>query len=250
MSIQRHSEGNAVFAADAGIYARRDRQASVSQDEVADLLHGPSIHAGLLARHAVGPTSFGNPWHPQDAEDSGEYQGERDRFDDEWGMNRPDPSQHIPESQVDQGHAGHGHADDVGHYMDYDPHSSENLEGTFPEINEARSVRPHEEEFAPPPAKPNIDPREWDLPSFSAARQHTAGGLAIQALGVPPTQPAQMAEPVWLGHTFAPAHRVGMPWRGSMIPGTVTHLEGTEVGVRWDDGQHSVEEPSAIRPLY
>lgn len=87
------------------------------------------------------------------------------------------------------------------------------------------------------------DPRS----SFSAARRE--GGPIKQAAPVPPAQPPAPAPPVWLGHAYVPGNRVGLPWRGQHIPGTVTHLEGTDVGVRWDDGQHSVEEPGGIRPL-
>lgn len=55
--------------------------------------------------------------------------------------------------------------------------------------------------------------------------------------------------PGWVGHGYTPGHRVGLPWREQVIPGTVTHLPGQQVGVRWDDGQHSTEEPSDLRPL-
>ena len=55
--------------------------------------------------------------------------------------------------------------------------------------------------------------------------------------------------PGWVGHGYAPGHRVGLPWRQQVIPGTVTHLDGQQVGIRWDDGQHSTEEPSDLRPL-
>lgn len=55
--------------------------------------------------------------------------------------------------------------------------------------------------------------------------------------------------PGWVGHGYVPGHRVGLPWRDQLIPGTVTHLDGQEVGVRWDDGQHSSEEAADLRPL-
>lgn len=55
--------------------------------------------------------------------------------------------------------------------------------------------------------------------------------------------------PGWVGHGYAPGHRIGLPWREQVIPGTVTHLDGQQVGVRWDDGQHSTEEPKDLRPL-
>jgi hypothetical protein len=52
-----------------------------------------------------------------------------------------------------------------------------------------------------------------------------------------------------VGHGFAPGHRIGLPYKSLVIPGTVTHLDGGNVGVRWDDGQHSSENPWDILPL-
>jgi hypothetical protein len=60
----------------------------------------------------------------------------------------------------------------------------------------------------------------------------------------------QVADPVWLGHGYAPGNRIGLQWRDGTIPGTVTHLDGPNVGVRWDDGQHSTEEPQDIHRLH
>lgn len=48
---------------------------------------------------------------------------------------------------------------------------------------------------------------------------------------------------------YQPAHRVGLPWRDTVIPGTVIALDGPNVGVRWDDGQYSSEEPHNIQLL-
>jgi hypothetical protein len=59
--------------------------------------------------------------------------------------------------------------------------------------------------------------------------------------------PAQMQVP--MGGGYQPAHRVGLPWRGQVIPGTVINLEGPNVNVRWDDGQYSTEEPHNIQLL-
>lgn len=91
------------------------------------------------------------------------------------------------------------------------------------------------------------------LASFTEARHLTAGGpdpstIDKEALAIAP-QIAPQTVPGWIGHGYAPGHRVGLPWREQTIPGTVTHLEGPDVGIRWDDGQHSTEEPSDLRPL-
>jgi len=47
-----------------------------------------------------------------------------------------------------------------------------------------------------------------------------------------------------------PGHRVGLPYRGGVIPGIVTHLHpNAQVGIRWHDGQHSLENPGDVIPL-
>ena len=59
-------------------------------------------------------------------------------------------------------------------------------------------------------------------------------------------------EDVMLGGlgVLTPGSRVGLPYNGTMIPGVVTHFSpDSQVGVRWHDGQHSVEDPGDIRPL-
>lgn len=262
--IQTQSQQYSGFADDVTHYAQRDHVAVFDVDgDVHDYLAGPSIHAGLNnTRHGA----YGVPY-PESGEGGGEFDHERARMDDEWGLNRTPPPPDDPYGGA--GHEGHGHEEQAmgNHYEDYDPHSSENLEGYFNDPAPA------------PPPKPNMG--DWDLPSFNTARRRTAddGGSDFQAFqpnlyspgdrldaksalpggeperwptaaAVGPAQPAPPADPVWLGHTYVPGHRVGMPWHDSVLPGTVTHLEGTNVGVRWDDGQHSSEEAGAIQPLY
>jgi hypothetical protein len=114
-------------------------------------------------------------------------------------------------------------------------------------------------------------------PSFSAARRRIAddgplsgpmdqGGLGEFA-GVGPDlftpMYFQQRRPDWrsmmLGgktsgvvfpHGFAQGYRVGLPYQDSVIPGVVTHLHPDgQVGVRWDDGQHSKEMPGDIYRL-
>jgi len=135
-----------------------------------------------------------------------------------------DPSQHIPESYVDQAPptqdpGGFG----FGGYEDYDPHSSENL---------------------PPDYGAQFGPH---MSSFTTAHSAEGGPAPKQPVTAAAVQPQVV--PGWVGHGYSPGHRVGLPWRDQVIPGTVTHLPGQEVGVRWDDGQHSTEEPSDLRPI-
>lgn len=65
----------------------------------------------------------------------------------------------------------------------------------------------------------------------------------------PAQDPAAMAPQIPAGGGFQPAHRVGLPWRDSVIPGTVIGVDGPNVAVRWDDGQYSTEEPHNIQLL-
>jgi hypothetical protein len=60
---------------------------------------------------------------------------------------------------------------------------------------------------------------------------------------------ALAAPPVPGASAYQPAHRVGLPWRDQVIPGTVIGLDGPHVAVRWDDGQYSSEEPHNIHLL-
>ena len=47
-----------------------------------------------------------------------------------------------------------------------------------------------------------------------------------------------------------PGSRIGLPYNGQVIPGIVTHLQpDAQVGVRWHDGQYSVEKPGDVHLL-
>jgi hypothetical protein len=223
----------------------RDRRASVSQDDVADMLGGPQIMAGLnntrqaadyANPHAPVPDSY---WHDDEADEGRRF------FDQEHGLDREPP----PE------------------YDDYGP-------GPHPDFHDG-SPQP----FGTPAYSPRSAPYDDHPPSFSAARRQADGGpsgelfnpmlfmpgerqrwesealggeaaphwpTAKQAAGVVPAP----VDPVWLGHGYAPGNRIGLHWRDGTIPGTVTHLDGPKIGVRWDDGQHSTEEPQDIHPLH
>lgn len=61
--------------------------------------------------------------------------------------------------------------------------------------------------------------------------------------------PAAMAPQMPAAGGYQPGHRVGLPWRGDVIRGTVIGLDGDSAAVRWDDGQYSSEEPHNIQLL-
>ena len=63
----------------------------------------------------------------------------------------------------------------------------------------------------------------------------------------PEMDPTQIQPPQGGGYQIG--HRIGLPWRDQVIPGTVIGLDGPQVAVRWDDGQHSSEEPRNIHLL-
>lgn len=80
---------------------------------------------------------------------------------------------------------------------------------------------------------------------------HTMGGpKPTTKVGFAPAPADPAAAPqVPMGGGYQPAHRVGLPWRDQVIPGTVIGLDGPQVAVRWDDGQYSNEEPHNIQLL-
>lgn len=222
--IQTQSQQYGAFSDDSGIYAQRDRVAVYDvPDGVPEYLVSemrPSITAGLLNTRQAGFGAYPdtNAFGREDLHGHGFDDGE-EHFDD----------------------GGYGPPPEEDPYAGHDPHHLP-LQ-PLDQFVEQRQIQP----LAPEPPG-----------HFSLARRRTAEGdgpdsmadRTLTALAVPPAQPAPPAAPVWLGHTYAPGHRVGLPWRGRIIPGTVTHLEGYNVGVRYDDGQHAVEEPSAIQPLH
>lgn len=204
-------------------------------------------------------------------EQAQEAVGEDDASGYNWG---PDPSRQSPGSEVYdwEGNMAHGlgltpHRPDESPGPDfhgdaphppgtpvYNPRSSpyDNITGG----RSFSSARRHQADggpdfgtFAPNMYQPG-DRLRGESELFGAGEPEGESPHWVTGQTVLPAQPAAPGQPVWLGHTYAPGHRVGLPWRGADIPGTVTHLDGTQVGVRWDDGQHSVEEPGDIRPLH
>jgi hypothetical protein len=89
------------------------------------------------------------------------------------------------------------------------------------------------------------DDRNLGLSSVEGWHDREARRVAL----APAPQDPALAPQVPVGGGFRPAHRVGLPWRDQVIPGTVIGLDGPQVAVRWDDGQYSSEEPHSIHLL-
>lgn len=251
--IERQSDQYGAFQADPGLYASRDRVAIYDvPDGVPEYLASarPSITAGLLDVRRV---AFGPEGDPRDLygdgmgeEGPGYYEGDPHGYDHLVPPRRdpesePNPHAPLPVQPLDQFQEQH-HPDDFANYHNPAP----------PSFNAARHLTADDG-----PASGDMNalftPGLYSPEKMMDHKSTLFGGDPerwVTALAVPPAQPAPPAAPVWLGHTYAPGHRVGMPWRDQTLPGTVTHLEGYNVGVRWDDGQHSIEEPHNIQPLH
>lgn len=257
--IQTQSQQFAGFDTDAARYSQRDRVAVFEVDaDVHDYLAGPSITAGLndTRRLAVDTSGMDPMSHAYHGDERAPIPSPNPRYepdyyaDDDPGMAQDDES-------------GYNWGPDPGHDPGAEPGPDPNFHDGAPLPFGTPTYHPGGSSFSAarhrtaddggPETQALFQPNLYTPGGRLDAKSGLLGGEPehwVTALAVAPAQPAPPAAPVWLGHTYAPAHRVGMPWRGQTLPGTVTHLEGTNVGVRWDDGQHSVEEPSAIHPLY
>lgn len=241
MPISTQAEQYQAFAGDAGVYARRDPVTAVYDvdDFGPDLLAGPTIHAGLNDPRAFHAGDFDAQYDHSRPSMSDLYAHEprhltHEEFDEEFPHGEPPPGGPEPGVPLMPLHQMLEHS--------YRPDPPEP-----PSFSEARRRTadggPELEPFNPNLYSP-ADRLRWESQAAGADNKW------VTAQTVLPAQPQAPGQPVWLGHTFAPGHRVGLPWRDRDIPGTVTHLDGTDVGVRWDDGQHSVEQAGDIRPLY
>lgn len=85
-----------------------------------------------------------------------------------------------------------------------------------------------------------------DYSDLNSYLRHLEGArtadVAAEPMALAPDQIPQ-------GGGYQIGHRVGLPWRGENIPGTVIGLSGPNVNIRWDDGQYSNEEPHNIQLL-
>jgi len=255
--IQTQSQQYAAFDEDPTRYAQRDRVAVFDvEGDVHDYLVGPSIQAGLLdTRTAVNTMGMDPNSHAYHGDERELMPSPNPQFEpDYYGEESPGVAQ--------DDESGYNWGPEPGHDPGAEPGPDPNFHDGQPLPFGTPTYHPGGSSFSATRHR-TADDGGSDLPAFTPnlyspgdkldAKSMLLGGEPehwVTALAAPQAQPAAPAAPVWLGHTYAPAHRVGMPWRGQTLPGTVTHLDGTNVGVRWDDGQHSVEEPSAIHPLY
>ena len=265
--IQRQSEQFGIF--DDGPRFARERPRHELPAGLAGMLSGPRIQAGLLnTRQAADVQSGGN--HADDmrglygpGRDFGRDGGPAVPPDyyvddtepeeaDEFGL---DPERYLPEKDIAEWERlpfdTPTHFPGGG-YDDFDPNSPENADARFAYQRHLASfceARPHTAEGGPTPGLFNtmlfmpgdhLDPRSI---LYGEEEPVLAPKLSFGPM------PQQQAIPMSPGHGYVPGHRVGLPWRERVIPGTVTHLNGQQVGIRWDDGQHSTEESSDLRPL-
>jgi len=100
----------------------------------------------------------------------------------------------------------------------------------------------------PPPEGHQPKFRDHIFPPNPIPSRQSARRLEGRRVALAPQDPA-MAPQMPAGGGFLPAHRVGLPWRDTIIPGTVISLDGDKLGVRWDDGQYTSEHPHEVRLL-
>ncbi|QWT30407.1 hypothetical protein OLP41_gp201 [Mycobacterium phage I3] len=275
MPIQRQSESYHAFT-DGPRFAKDHTTRDMPPGLAGLISQGPRISAGLnnprgIQHHA---DAIGMPrmWDPYGSEgvDSYAHEAEPDHdpreYEDEEPR-EPHVDQHGHPMHVDEHsfrEAPPQHPDVAGFgfggYDDYDPHSVENLPPDYdeqfgPHMASFIQARHHE---ADGPAPELFSPMMFQPGDRLDARSSLLGGEKafindhplsegedwITAAAMQP-----QVVPGWVGHGYVPGHRVGLPWRDSVIPGTVTHLDGQQLGIRWDDGQHSTEEPADLRPL-
>lgn len=282
--IQRQSESYGVF--DDGLRFARDYETRDLPPGLADMINsGPRISAGLnnpgnrkqaygLDDFSHGPRSGdfgrdGGPVNPPStyAPDTTELrEREEEEFNRDFGPGADKPhytEEAFREEPRTQLQPLHQLLEERDTPLPPEPHDYlAQFRPHMASFTEARLLEAEEGGPAPgplfspllfQPKAPSLDSMLLgDEQAYANAPQ--AQGQWVTALAAPPQQapavdPAAAAMPGWIGHGYAPGHRVGLPWREQVIPGTVTHLDGQEVGIRWDDGQHSTEEPKDLRPL-
>lgn len=183
------------------------------------------------------------PVRPGDAMAGYDYQHEEHPYSDYGHPAEPEGGNfHYEDGPSFHGDPDHDHvyreaawADDNPDHGDVMRRIDEQLAAGEPEDASDHSTDYHADDGLEPWERELVDAHEQ-----AHYRYHPEYGSHIGAV---------MQAPVVGAHGFQPAHRVGLPWRDSVIPGTVIGLDGPNVGVRWDDGQYSTEEPHNIRLL-
>lgn len=221
----------------------------------------------------------GREWNPNfgyEPSDEDERRSEGVYDDDESGYNwGPDPSGHLHPDDIE--HSPSAEPFDTPIYnpspSPYDPH----LGSRHPFDREAAVGGhdvPWEEDgeggWHHPVGGFRVVPSDEEPGHYQLLSPHVGRGDDLAKIYFPHPDPQALIEHAtyMMGGPrpttkvgFAPApvvvdpnayqlgHRIGTDWRGSTIPGTVIGLEGQHVAVRWDDGQHSSEEPRNIHLL-
>lgn len=286
MPIQRQSEQFSVF--DSGPRWERDRPSHDLPKGLAGLVNsmGPRISSGLLNTrlavntegmdpdsHAYGRQTY-NPLFGEYGHDGYDYEGVspsrfkrqmRDRDldqeiadakeaeDDESGYNwGPVPPEHY--GAISEDYSG-GDEDDPDWVRENSPRQQEHNKRRGEEIENSKNIfgsrHPFDRAAATRLAKDG-DCTCWEgyervpgtEPCASGSCRKKSARTAADAAVMDPSQMQPLQ-----GGGYQIAHRVGLPWRGKVIPGTVINLDGPNVAIRWDDGQYSTEEPHNIQLL-
>lgn len=286
MPIQRQSEAYSVF--DDGPRFARDRSSTDLPKGLAGLVNsmGPRITGGLLntrqavnvdhmppdshAYHTELPYGPGGDWIGDDDEgyhapkrlwnpdfgyeptDEDERRAELVGEDDDSGYNWGPEPHGIPEHLVRGARRGSGR-----HPFDRTAACQQCGGEVYPERGSGwqhldPDIIGEDDHFADPDDDDIANDEYGDgldtargMDAYKQRREMNGSRTAADAAA----DPAAMAPQVPAGGGFQPAHRVGLPWRDSVIPGTVIGLDGPSVAVRWDDGQYSTEEPHNIQLL-
>lgn len=233
MPIQRQSESYGYF--DEGPRFARDRASSDLPRGLAGVINsmGPRITGGMLntrtavnvdgmddhAYHTELPSGPGGDW----IGDEDGYRAPRREWNPDSGYEPTDEDERRSELVGE---------DDASEYNwgpePYDPH----LDGHPEQAPDYGVEDPSFGEYDKP-----LNDWEHETESRQASR-HPFDREAFAS-----------APPVPGASSYSLGHRVGTDWRDRTIRGTVIGLDGPQVAVRWDDGQHSNEEPHNIHLL-
>lgn len=287
--ITRQSEQYGIFDTPR---PERDRRAAFEAppEVIREYTRGPTVGAGQLNTRQAKKT-----WCPdcqaivQDTHEHGDEDDEDSHTKESVNVRGMDPEEHAYHGEVLYGPTGIG--DERRHYnpysgyepTDYDERMREAVGeddesgynwGPTPPHDPGSEPGPHPDfhgDVPHPFGTPIYNPGggySGHIPSFSAARRHTADGgpddgdaLGTHLFGgddpdlfaymFRPRSPSALSE--MLGKTagtLMPGSRVGLPYKGQVIRGIVTHLRpDAQVGVRWHDGQYSVENPGDVHLL-
>lgn len=281
--IQTQSQQYDVF--DDGYHFARDHAATTDLPEgLAGMLSGPRITAGMLNTREAVDTSGMDPESHAYHEFRPQGYGHRNSWGT-WELDNPDYSAYEEAGQgiEDDDASGYNWGPAPPHDPGAEPGPHPDFSGGAPHPmgtpvynprsgphnsyagrrSSFRTARRHSAEGGPAPSlfTPMLhtpgERLDWrsqlyggeKAPLNDAPVSQATDWVTAQQKESFGTMPQQQAVPMLPGHGYAPGHRIGLPYQDQVIPGTVTHLDGQEVGVRWDDGQHSTEAPADLRPL-